>query len=164
MIQIPLPCPALPSPKWIMLFYISCFWPFTKTTEEPPISTCLFITNVTKIWDENIERPWLKEPVFPSQIQREMGWKRGKSLERGSRGVVVGCFIRQDGTDIHCKVMVGPRVKSCFQRCTVQREILITLDWSFINSACWVCVGFVWIETRAAKRLWRLGIRKGCCI
>lgn len=59
------PCSSFP----LVVFDLS-----PKTTEEPPFSTCLFITDVTKIRDAHIERPWLKEPVVPSQIQREMRW------------------------------------------------------------------------------------------
>lgn len=43
---------------------------------------------------------------------------------------------------------------------STRRGTLIALDWRFANSACFECV-FVWIASRAAKRLWRVGIGEG---
>lgn len=74
---------VLPKYSLLVFFPFVVFDLLPKTAEVTPFSICLFITNVTKIRDANIERPRLKEPVIPSQIQREMAWWRGRNLERG---------------------------------------------------------------------------------
>lgn len=71
-------------------YYLSLnLLPKRKTTEEPPFFN-LPVHHKKNQRRINIESPWLKEPVIPSQIQRERercGDKRGKkSGGRGRRG------------------------------------------------------------------------------
>lgn len=113
-----------------------------KTTEEPPFSTCLFITNVTKIRDANIERPRLKGARnSKSYTKRDEGvregivWKERSKGGGGGGGVVVRCSIHSVSLEEAGQYRYSlqgddwpERIKSCFQWCTVQRGILITLD------------------------------------
>lgn len=81
-----------------MPFHLSFLTFELKTTEEPPFSTCLFITNVTKITDANIDRPRLKGARdSKSYTKRDEGvregivWKERSNV--GGGGGVVGCSI-----------------------------------------------------------------------